>query len=379
MSLKKEFSTTSNVNSSIDIDTRNIAQAKKRVRPDWSVDQWSQRDFRSQTWPAPREGIQLFPCRALPPQAATGSSMKMDWDWNHPQRFSQALQKDWPDVDAFSMERLLQDYGDLEVCVGSDDTKIDEEDGEGGEDEVEEDDIMLPLEDYVAYAARDADGDDAPIYVFDDWILSGVDEAADFPLAQAYHVPHIFQQHDYMSVWPGGMEERPPFCWLLVGAPRSGTALHVDPICTAAWNTLVSGRKRWMLFPPFDQNDKNGNKYEVNESEKSYHIHANDEAATNDSEHTTVPDSVSHWFQDVYPTLPRSALQGVYDFVQNPGETVYVPNGWKHCVLNLDLSVAVTHNFVGPHNVELALDSVRSYDTDLAREWEENLKQKGWA
>merc|ERR1711974_247862 len=33
-----------------------------------------------------------------------------------------------------------------------------------------------------------------------------------------------------------------------------------------------------------------------------------------------------------------------FDFVQRPGEVVYTPVGWWHAVLNLEASVAVTHN-----------------------------------
>lgn len=38
--------------------------------------------------------------------------------------------------------------------------------------------------------------------------------------------------------------------WFLIGPKRSGSSVHVDPLSTSAWNTLLSGRKLWVLSPP---------------------------------------------------------------------------------------------------------------------------------
>lgn len=38
--------------------------------------------------------------------------------------------------------------------------------------------------------------------------------------------------------------------WLIIGPHRSGSSFHVDPNATCAWNAVVSGAKKWILFPP---------------------------------------------------------------------------------------------------------------------------------
>ena len=38
--------------------------------------------------------------------------------------------------------------------------------------------------------------------------------------------------------------------WVIVTQRNTGTGLHTDPDYTMAWNTLLSGRKWWVLLPP---------------------------------------------------------------------------------------------------------------------------------
>jgi histone arginine demethylase JMJD6 len=134
---------------------------------------------------------------------------------------------------------------------------------------------------------------------------------------------------------------RPPYRWWLLGPKRSGTCVHIDPLATSAWNTLIVGQKRWVLFPPH-----------VSKSiVKGSGLVRRDE-----------DDEAVHYFSFILPRIKRKAglLKGIpkykdfccFEFTQNAGETIYVPNGWWHAVLNLTDTVAITQNFCSPRNFD---------------------------
>ena len=84
--------------------------------------------------------------------------------------------------------------------------------------------------------------DDSPLYVFD----SSFDEdSVGKSMLSSFEVPFYFRDDLFSLV---GEARRPPYRWFLVGPERSGSNLHIDPLATSAWNTLISGVKRWVMY-----------------------------------------------------------------------------------------------------------------------------------
>jgi hypothetical protein len=72
-------------------------------------------------------------------------------------------------------------------------------------------------------------------------------------------------------------------------------------------NILLYGRKRWFLRPP------------------KHAIYSRK--------------AILPWFKEQYPhdkQLPHTVL---YECVQQPGELLFVPDGWSHGILNIETSI----------------------------------------
>lgn len=170
------------------------------------------------------------------------------------------------------------------------------------------------LSEYLRYCRDRSEVDENPLYLFED--LSIIVESSKSSILDSYLVHDIFKNRDLYEK----CSKRPPFRWLLIGPKNSGTKLHKDPYGTSAWNTLLEGRKRWILIDP-----------KVNENMLS--LCDRDKA-------------VQVWFSIIWPNMKKKlSEEQYYDFIQYPGETIFVPYSWWHIVINLDMTCCVTQNY----------------------------------
>ena len=205
----------------------------------------------------------------------------------------------WSAVENWKFKSLKSRFGQCLFKIGEDD------DGYK---------IKVRMKYFLKYLKTNVD--DSPMYCFDSTYDINSTSSA---LLTEYNIPSYFP-HDLFSLV--GEKRRPPHRWFLVGPRRSGTTLHVDPLGTSAWNTSLVGRKRWILFPP-------GTSKSVAKGLDVIKKGEDDEAI--------------NYFVDLVPRIRAKHPEvQIMEFVQEAGDTVFVPGGWWHAVINLDNTIAIT-------------------------------------
>ena len=192
---------------------------------------------------------------------------------------------------------------------------------------------------YARYC--DAAVEEAPLYLFDRTFADRCPRLSeDYSEALAESCPYLdpssSRGHDLLSAL--GPRRRPDHRWLIMGPMRSGSAFHIDPNATHAWNAPVRGRKRWIFYPPG--------------------VPPPGVLPSPNGDDVAMPVSLGEWFLTYWdahasrmsdPDPSRRPLECTVC----PGDLLFVPHGWWHAVLNLDrgISVALTQNYVSRTNL----------------------------
>ncbi|KAJ3113907.1 hypothetical protein HDU96_002784 [Phlyctochytrium bullatum] len=230
------------------------------------------------------------------------------------------------DGEAWGMEKMVERFGDVRFSIGTEEPSYLRW-GMASDPLL----VSMTFKDYVEYMKTQRD--ESPLYIFD----GDFGEKAP-ALLDAYKIPRFFEE-DYLSVLG---DRRPPFRWVVAGPARSGASWHIDPMHTSAWNALIAGKKRWSLYPPT-----------VIPAGFKFKTEVDAEDGQPRKKGYEAP-SALHWFLDVYPMLPVEFKP--IEFVQEPGDVIFVPAGWWHIVLNVEeVNVAVTQNFISEANIEKLL------------------------
>ncbi|MBM3463160.1 MAG: cupin-like domain-containing protein [Armatimonadetes bacterium] len=111
---------------------------------------------------------------------------------------------------------------------------------------------------------------------------------------------------------------QPPLMWLFIGPPGAGSWLHIDIGLTSAWNVQITGRKRWILFPP-------------------------------DQSRLLYGGQVDGFNPDL-EKFPDFARTSPIDCVVEPGEVIFTPTLWWHQTSSLEEGIALTANYANDTN-----------------------------
>ncbi len=131
----------------------------------------------------------------------------------------------------------------------------------------------------------------------------------------------FWERHGAVGASGGG--ERDDYRFVYVGPAGSWTPFHCDVFGSFSWSANVAGRKKWIFFPPGDED----------------HLR----------------DGLNNLPYDVRePTGgERAARARRFEIIQESGDLIFVPSLWHHQVHNLEDTISINHNWFNGANVHL--------------------------
>uniref|UniRef100_A0A8C5MB44 2-oxoglutarate and iron-dependent oxygenase JMJD4 n=1 Tax=Leptobrachium leishanense TaxID=445787 RepID=A0A8C5MB44_9ANUR len=223
--------------------------------------------------------------------------------------------KNWVTADKKpDWDHLLQNYGGAVVPVANCDVK---EYNSNPKDQI-------PLREYICYwrdySERRRRQPDQGCRYLKDWHM-----LREFPDHDVYNTPEYFSSDWLNEYWDA--IDGDDYRFVYMGPAGSWTPFHADVFRSYSWSANICGRKKWLLFPP------------------------GQEEHLRDHRGSLAYDVTSPLLQDLR-LYPKSHLRCLaIEVIQEAGQVIFVPSGWHHQVHNLEDTISINHNWVNGCNV----------------------------
>ncbi|KAK4304391.1 hypothetical protein Pmani_023660 [Petrolisthes manimaculis] len=148
-----------------------------------------------------------------------------------------------------------------------------------------------------------------------------------YPDYGAYTTLEYFASDWLNEFWDVREDLKDDYQFVYIGPKGSWTPFHADVFRSYSWSANVCGRKRWVFYPP---------------GEEQY---------LRDSLGTPVYDVDSPTLRDVTKYPQASEASGRLEVIQEQGQTIFVPSGWHHQVWNLEDTISINHNWLNGTNI----------------------------
>ncbi|XP_046385564.1 2-oxoglutarate and iron-dependent oxygenase JMJD4 isoform X2 [Ischnura elegans] len=154
---------------------------------------------------------------------------------------------------------------------------------------------------------------DMPVLYLKDWHLK-----QNYPGSSYYEVPPYFASDWLNEFWTQRGDVCDDYRFVYMGPKGSWTPEHEDVFSSYSWSANIIGQKRWVFYPP-TQGKSNG--------------------------------SLCHQRLTGVNAMVAED-RPVVEVIQEAGEVIFVPSGWRHEVWNLKDTISINHNWANACNIE---------------------------
>ncbi|GFS81434.1 2-oxoglutarate and iron-dependent oxygenase JMJD4 [Nephila pilipes] len=196
------------------------------------------------------------------------------------------------------------------------------------------------FKDYLSYwqALNETTKEHSPCLYLKDWHFQRI-----FPNYEAYNTPEYFQS-DWLNEFCETQKDDYKFVYM--GPKGTWTPLHADVYGSYSWSANICGKKRWLLFPPGQE--------ELLKDEKNqllYSLDADD--------------------------LQKCKVT-YFDIIQEAGEIIFVPSGWYHQVWNMENTISINHNWLNACNIVYIWHCLHKSALEVEKEMSDCKSADNW-